>query len=211
MKRFVLILTTLVFAQTLCYAVEVSSSDSVKVEYQIYGNDTIYYNTYYQFEETVFCGLKQYEESLFSKFYKQYNRICIVDLIDEIRCDNENRVAFMKCVVRKVLDGYGKERCVELMNKVAGKRIAIQILISVDVEGRVFDLDFMYTADYAEFMTNEDIVRNTKILKDGEPFLYFTDYAKMGVRILPQLNIPIDKCFIESFLKNDVADETNME
>lgn len=200
MKRLITTFFVIVFTQTLCYAVEVSSSDSVKVEYQIYGNDTIYYNTYYQFRETVFCGLKQYEESLFSKYYKQYNRMCIVDLIDEINSDNENRVAFVKCVVRRVLKGYGKERCKELMNKAEGGRIEIYILISIDVEGRVFDLDFMYTPDYAEFMTNEDIVRNTKILKDGEPFLFFTDYAKMGVRILPRLMIPIKSSFIKEYL-----------
>ena len=200
MKRLITTFFVIVFTQTLCYAVEVNSSDSVKVEYQIYGNDTIYYNTYYQFEETVFCGLKQYEESLFSKYYKQYNRMCIVDLIDEINSDNENRVAFMKCVVRKVLDGYGKERCVELMNKAEENWIDILILISIDVEGRIFDLDFMYTIDYAEFMTNEDIVRNTKILKDGEPFLFFTDYAKMGVRILPRLHIPITRWLIKEYL-----------
>ena len=200
MKRLITTFFVIVFAQTLCYAADECKSDSIKVEYQIYGNDTIYYNTYYQFRETVFCGLKQYEESLFSKFHKQYNQMEFGDLIDEINCDDENRIAFVKCVVRRVLEGYGKERCKELMNKAERGRIEINILISIDVEGRVFDLDFMYTPDYTEFMTNEDIVRNTKVIKEGEPFLFFTDYAKMGVRILPRLMIPIKSSFIKEYL-----------
>ncbi len=200
MKRFLIILFTVVFMQTICYAVGYNQIDSIKVEYQRYKNDTIYYNIHYQFGETTFCGLKQYEENLFRKLHKQYNQIDLEYLIDVFNSDDESRVAFLKYVQKKVLEGYGKERCVELMAKCKDNFRTILILICIDVEGEIFDLDFMYPAHYAEFMTNEDIIRNTQILKESEPFLFFEDYAEMGVKILPRFPIPIDERCIEEYL-----------
>ena len=71
------------------------------------------------------------------------------------------------------------------------------------VEGKIIDLDFMYPAHCAEFMTNDDIVRNTQILKDSEPFLFFEDYAEMGVRVLPRFPIPIHERCIEEYLNGE--------
>ena len=79
----------------------------------------------------------------------------------------------------------------------------IQILICIDVEGKIIDLDFMYPAHCAEFMTNDDIVRNTQILKDSEPFLFFEDYAEMGVRVLPRFPIPIHERCIKEYLNEE--------
>ena len=200
MKRFLITLFTVVFMQTICYAVGYNQIDSIKVEYQRYKNDTIYYNIHYQYGETTFCGLKQYEENLFRNFHKLYNQIDLEYLIDVFNSDDESRVAFLKYVQKKVLEGYGKERCVELMAKCKDNFRTILILICIDVEGEIFDLDFMYPAHYAEFMTNEDIIRNTQILKESEPFLFFEDYAEMGVKVLPRLPIPIDERCIKEYL-----------
>jgi hypothetical protein len=176
------------------------ATDSAVVEYQSYGNDTIYRIKYTPTSVSTSCGLKQYEENLFRKFQKQYNQMEFRYLIDVFNSDDEDRVAFLKYVLKNVLEGYGKERCAELISKYKDNFHYIQILICIDVEGKIIDLDFMYPAHCAEFMTNDDIVRNTQILKDSEPFLFFEDYAGMGVRILPRFPIPIHERCIEEYL-----------
>ena len=203
MKRFIITLFTFVFTQSICYALEEHVTDSAVVEYQIYGNDTIYRIKYTPTSVSTFCGLKQYEENLFRKFDKQYNQIDLEYLIDEFNSDDESRVAFLKYVQKKVLEGYGKARCAEMMAKCKDNFHCIQILICIDVEGKIIDLDFMYPAHCAEFMTNDDIVRNTQILKDSEPFLFFEDYAEMGVRVLPRFPIPIHERCIEEYLNGE--------
>ena len=203
MKRFIITLFTFVFTQSICYALEEHVTDSAVVEYQIYGNDTIYRIKYTPTSVSTFCGLKQYEESLFRKFHNQYNQIDLEYLIDEFNSDDESRVAFLKYVQKKVLEGYGKARCAELMAKCKDNFHCIQILICIDVEGKIIDLDFMYPAHCAEFMTNDDIVRNTQILKDSEPFLFFEDYAEMGVRVLPRFPIPIHERCIKEYLNEE--------
>ena len=200
MKRFFITFFVIVFTQTLCFAMQEYAADSAVVEYQSYGNDTIYRIKYTPTSVSTSCGLKQYEENLFRKLHKQYNQIDLEYLIDVFNSDDESRVAFLKYVQKKVLEGYGKERCVELMAKCKDNFRTILILICIDVEGEIFDLDFMYPAHYAEFMTNEDIIRNTQILKESEPFLFFEDYAEMGVKILPRFPIPIDERCIEEYL-----------
>ena len=203
MKRFIITLFAFVFTQSICYALEEHVTDSAVVEYQIYGNDTIYRIKYTPTSVSTFCGLKQYEESLFRKFHNQYNQIDLEYLIDEFNSDDENRVAFLKYVLKNILEGYGKERCVKLMAKCKDNFHCIQILICIDVEGKIIDLDFMYPAHCAEFMTNDDIVRNTQILKDSEPFLFFEDYAEMGVSVLPRFPIPIHERGIKEYLNEE--------
>lgn len=203
MKRFIITLFAFVFTQSICYALEEHVTDSAVVEYQIYGNDTIYRIKYTPTSVSTFCGLKQYEESLFRKFHNQYNQIDLEYLIDEFNSDDENRVAFLKYVLKNILEGYGKERCAELKAKCKDNFHCIQILICIDVEGKIIDLDFMHPAHCAEFMTNDDIVRNTQILKDSEPFLFFEDYAEMGVRVLPRFPIPIHERCIEEYLNEE--------
>ena len=205
MKRFITTLFTIVFMQSICYALGYNriDSDSIKVEYQRYKNDTIYYNIHYQLGETIFCGLKQYEENLFRKLHKQYNQIDLEYLIDVFNSDEESRVAFLKYVQKIVLEGYGKDRCAEMIAKCKDNFYTIQILICIDVEGEILDLDFMYIPSCAEFMTPEDVIRNTQILKDCEPFLFFEDYAEMGVKILPRFLIPIDEKCVKEYMNED--------
>jgi hypothetical protein len=203
MKRFIITLFAIVFTQSICYALEEHVTDSAAVEYQSYGNDTIYRIKYTPTSVSTFCGLKHYEENLFRKLHKQYNQIDLEYLIDVFNSDDENRVAFLKYVLKNVLEGYGKERCAELMAKCKDNFHCIQVIICIDVEGRILDLDFMYPEYCAEFMTNEDIVRNTQVLKDSEPFLFFEDYAEMGVKILPRFPIPIHERGIKEYLNEE--------
>ena len=203
MKRFVITFFIIACVQTFCYAANENKPDSTKIEYQVHGNDTIYRIKYTPTSVSTFCGLKQYEESLFRKFHNQYNQIDLEYLIDEFNSDDESRVAFLKYVQKKVLEGYGKARCAEMMAKCKDNFYTIQILICIDVEGKIIDLDFMHPANCAEFMTNDDIVRNTQILKDSEPFLFFEDYAEMGVRVLPRFPIPIIERCIKEYLNGE--------
>ena len=203
MKRLITTLFIIIFMQTLCFATQEYKTDSIKNEYQTYNSDTIYYNIYYQLGETVFCGLKQYEENLFRKLHKQYNQIDLEYLIDVFNSDDESRVAFLKYVQKNFLESYGKARCAGLVAKCKGNFHTIQILICIDVDGKILDLDFMYPAHCAEFMTNEDIIRNTQKLKDSEPFLFFEDYAEMGVKILPRFSVPIDERCIKEYLNEE--------
>lgn len=205
MKRLFFTLFVIILTQYSNVAV-VFRTDTTKVEYQVCGNDTIYLKKHSSIRERTYCGLKQYEENLFAKFHKQLNKIEYGTLIDEFNSDDENRVAFIKFVVKKVLEGYGKDRCTEMINKNMNHSNTIQILINVDVEGKLFDLDFSFTPNCTEFMTNEDIIRNTRILKESEPFFYFTDYNKIGAKILPRLVIPILNNFIEEYLKEATGD-----
>ena len=54
---------------------------------------------------------------------------------------------------------------------------------------------------HTKFMTPEDIVHNTRILQSSALNTFFAEYAEMGVKILPPLSIPINKTFIEEYLK----------
>lgn len=206
MKRLFFTLFVIILTQYSNAAV-VFRTDTTKVEYQVCGNDTIYLKKQSTIRERTYCGLKQYEENLFAKFHKQLNKIEYGALIDEFNSDDENRVAFIKFVVKKVLEGYGKDRCTEMINKNMNHSNTIQILINVDIEGKIFDLDFSFTPNCTEFMTNEDIIRNTRILKESEPFSYFTDYNKIGAKILPRLVIPILNNFIEDYLEEEATGE----
>ena len=206
MKRLFFTLFVIILTQYSNAAV-VFRTDTTKVEYQVCGNDTIYLKKHSSIRERTYCGLKQYEENLFAKFHKQLNKIVYGTLIDEFNSDDENRVAFIKFVVKKVLEGYGKDRCTEMINKNMNHSNTIQILINVDVEGKLFDLDFSFTPNCAEFMTSEDIIRNTNILINSEPFRYFTGYSKMGAKILPPIVIWILKNSIEDYLEEEATGE----
>ena len=212
MRRFVLTFYVIVFIQTLGFAIEshITDSqitDSVSIKYEICGNDTIYIKKYFSLGNTTFCGLKKYEDDLFLELNKKVNQIEDRYLIDKLNSDNANRTAFAEFIIRKILEGYGKERCTEMLKINISHSNKIQILINIDVEGRIFDLDFSFTPNCAEFMTSEDIIRNTNILINSEPFRYFTGYSKMGAKILPPIVIWILKNSIEDYLEEEATGE----
>ena len=83
------------------------------------------------------------------------------------------------------------------------RRADVRILICIDVEGLIFHLNVIFPENSEKYLTNEDIVRNTKVLKACEPFSFFKGYENMGVKILPPLLIPIDECLLELSLKDE--------
>ena len=69
MKRFVITLSIIVCLQTFCYATNENMPDSTKIEYQVCGNDTVYYTKSSINSRTIKCGLKQYEDDFLEATY----------------------------------------------------------------------------------------------------------------------------------------------
>ena len=68
MKRFFLLFLSFVLIQTVCYAFEKNPPDGWIVDYRVCGKDTVFYKKKPSSVST-FCGLKGYEEDLFSIFH----------------------------------------------------------------------------------------------------------------------------------------------
>lgn len=201
MKRYFLLFLSSVLIQTVCYAFEKYPPEGWIVDYRVCGEDTVFYKKKPSSVIT-FCGLKGYEEDLFSIFHYE-NEMEYRELIDRVNYDDENRIALYKYVVRKVLEGYDEKRRAEFIEASKKTSRNVQILICLDVKGLIFDLNFIFPENFEQYLTNEDIVRNTKVLKACEPFSFFKGYENMGVKILPPLLIPIDECLIELSLKDE--------
>ena len=201
MKRYFLLFLSSVLIQTVCYAFEKYLPEGWIVDYRVCGKDTVFYKKKPSSVST-FCGLKGYEEDLFSIFHYE-NEMEFRELIDRINYDFENRIAFYEYVVRKVLEGYDEERRAAFIEASKKTSRNVQILICLDAKGLIFDLNFIYPENFEQYLTCEDIVRNTKVLKACEPFPFFKEYENMGVKILPPLLIPIDECLLELSLKDE--------
>ena len=201
MKRYFLLFLSSVLIQTVCYAFDRNLPDGWIVDYHICGKDTVFYK-YKSSSVVKFCGLKGYEEDMFSIFHYE-NEMEFRELVDWVNADFENRIAFYKYVVRKVLESYDEVRRAEFIEASKKTSRNVQILICLDVKGQIFDLNFIFPENFEQYLTNEDIVRNTKVLKACEPFSFFKGYENMGVKILPPLLIPIDECLLELSLKDE--------
>jgi len=185
----------------VCYAFEKNPPDGWIVDYRVCGEDTVFYKKKPSSVIT-FCGLKGYEEDLFSIFHYE-NEMEFRELIDRVNYDDENRIALYKYVVRKVLEGYDEERRAAFIEASKKTSRNVQVLICLDAKGLIFDLDFICPVNFEQYLASEDIVRNTKVLKTCEPFPFFKEYENMGVKILPPLLIPIDECLLELSLKDE--------
>ena len=201
MKRIFLLFLSSFLIQTVCYAFEKYPPEGWIVDYRVCGEDTVFYKKKPSSVIT-FCGLKGYEEDLFSIFHYE-NEMEFRELIDKVNYDDENRIAFYKYVVRKVLEGYDEERRAAFIEASKKTSRNVQVLICLDAKGLIFDLNFIFPENFEQYLTNEDIVRNTKVLKACEPFPFFKGYENMGVKILPPLLIPIDECLLELSLKDE--------
>ena len=185
----------------VCYAFEKYPPEGWIVDYRVCGEDTVFYKKKPSSVIT-FCGLKGYEEDLFSIFHYE-NEMEYRELIDRVNYDDENRIALYKYVFRKVLEGYDEKRRAAFIEASKKTSRNVQVLICLDAKGLIFDLNFIYPENFEQYLASEDIVRNTKLLKTCEPFPFFKEYENMGVKILPPLLIPIDECLIELSLKDE--------
>ena len=201
MKRYFLLFLSSVLIQTVCCAFDRNLPDGWIVDYCVCGEDTVFYKKKPSSVIT-FCGLKGYEEDLFSIFHYE-NEMEFRELIDRFNYDDENRIALYKYVVRKVLEGYDEKRRAAFIEASKKTSRNVQVLICLDAKGLIFDLDFICPVNFEQYLASEDIVRNTKVLKTCEPFSFFKGYENMGVKILPPLLIPIDECLLELSLKDE--------
>ena len=201
MKRYFFLFLSSFLIQTVCYAFEKYPPEGWIVDYRVCGEDTVFYKKKPSSVIT-FCGLKGYEEDLFSIFHYE-NEMELRELIDRVNYDDENRIALYKYVVRKVLEGYNEKRRAAFIEASKKTSRNVQVLICLDAKGLIFDLDFICPVNFEQYLASEDIVRNTKVLKACEPFPFFKEYENMGVKILPPLLIPIDECLIELSIKDE--------
>ena len=191
-----------IFLTQLCYAIGGLNADSTRVEYQAYGNDTVYYKSFSS-DNTVFCGLKQYEEEHYINRHHIYNDKKGEEYMERNFYQDKNSYPFCQYIVRKILEGFEKEQCSYFLDNYDGLSLPISIYICMGTDGKVVDLDFIYQAPFAEHMTNENIVRISKPILNSEPIPYFTEYAKMGIRMMPPFLIPILRRDIVSYLEEE--------
>lgn len=203
MKQFIFIFSVIFLSQTFCHATGHNIKDSIKVEYEVYGNDTVFYKKYSTSRETTTCGLKKYEDELFAKYHKIHNNGFERNHVYKEFEYDKNIPDFYKYITKKILEGYGKERCIEMLRKYNGKLPKMIIYISIDVEGNVFDLVFIYHQSFTEYMTANDIIRNTRILENSAPVPFFREYKELGLKILPPLRPPLLKQFIEEYIEQE--------
>ena len=189
MKRFLITLFVLVFAQAFCYAVESCKTDSIESGFRVFSNDTLVTVNY---ENTVSRGLKQYIDDS-PVYYTNVDYDWIHSEVNEYI--HRNRLKFLQ----EIFESYGKERCremFELFSK-SEKRLTLLVRIRVNLEGEITCVEFLYSPELNPFMTYEDIKRNTRILVNWEsdPFL-----AKYGMELSPWMTFPIPEAALQKHL-----------
>lgn len=202
MKQFILTFLGIVLAQ-FCYASETIDTDSTKAVYHICGNDTVFYKKFNTSGTSTWCGLKQYEEVVFEDSHKQCNKVDFEYLINKFNSDNKNKANFCKYIIRNFLEGYGKEQCAEFLETYDGLSLPVAIYICINIDGEIIDLKFIYKPHFANYMTCEDVVRNTKQFLNSGSAPSFAEYAELGIKILPPLSIPILRKNVEDYLKEE--------
>ncbi len=199
MKYDILIISFIVLSCAFCYPSNDNKADSINVRYEVCGGDTVFYKTY---SNTITCGLKQYETDHYAKIRKEQYDVGFREL--QYKMNNDEGVKdFYLYIAERLLKGYGKERCMELVKVYENSAPKISVYLCIDTTGNIIDVNFNYSKSCAEFMTCADVVRNTKIIIDSTPVPYFGEYAELGVKILPPLQIPILISFIEQYLEKE--------
>ena len=195
MKRFVITLSIIVCLQTFCYATNENKPDSTKIEYQIFGNDTLVIEKVgYMFVS----GFKQYIDDKPTD-YKNAD----YDVIEYAGYEYmmKNAVAMTK----DIIDGYGKERCKEMfaLSYNSEKNLNLYVRIRVNLEGFITCVKFMYPDSYAPFMTYEDIKRNTEIIlnRPSNPYPHLAEY---GITLSPWMTFLITPRILQRYLEKCV-------
>ena len=198
MKRIIFFIIGIILTQ-YCHASGEFKVDSTKVEYRVCYNDTVYYKSFGS-DSTVFCGLKQYEEEHFKNKHHLVNDKKGEEYLNNNFYKDKNGQLFCKYIARKFLEGYDKEQCTFFLENYDGLSLPISIYICIGTDGKIVDLDFIYQPSFAAHMTNENIVRISKQFINDEPNLFFADYAKRGIKMMPPFLIPLLKSEIVSYL-----------
>lgn len=195
MKQFIFILSVILISQTYCYATELNKSDSTKVEYQVFGCDTLVTENL----ETLFVrGLKQYSNNSRVNFKDTHP--------DFINSEVDTYIGEQALnIIYDVFDGYGKERCKEMVTIFEKTQSAFMffVRIRINIEGKITCVEFMYIPELSQFMTYEDIKRNTQIIINRKPIPFLAEY---DIELSPWITIPVIKKVVNKYLE-DVTKE----
>ena len=191
MKQIIFIISTFIFLQAKNIVAQENKADSIIVEYQIYENDTLITRDY----QTIFArGLKQYIDDS-PVDYKNAHYDLIVCETTEYLKRNAIRIR------REILEGYGKERCKEMLDILSNidKSYFYFVRMRIDIKGVIKCVEFMYIPQLSPFMTYEDIKRNTEIIINSKPDPCLVEY---GIELSPWICFTIRKGNIQEFLKS---------
>ena len=190
MKRFILFLSLLCIFHILCHAEEYNQNDSTEVEYRVYDCDTLITQ---KFKNLYSCGLKQYfNETLvdFKDIHPDFINSEVDTYLGEQALD----------IINDVFDGYGKERCKEMLTMFEKTQSAFMffVRIRINIEGYITCVEFMYIPELSQFMTYEDIKRNTRIIINRKPAPFLAEY---GIELSPWITIPVVKKVVQKYLE----------
>ena len=195
MKRLILSFIAVVFVQMFCVANNAFNTDSTKIEYQVYGNDTLVIE---KIEYMFVSGFKQYIDDKPTDYEN-----ADYDVIEEVGYEYmKKNVAAM---TKDILGGYGKKRCKEMfaLSSKSEKSLKLFVRIRVDSNGVITCVKFMYPDSYTPFMTYEDIKRNTEIIlnRPSNPYPHFAEY---GIALSPWMTFSITSRILQRYLEKRV-------
>lgn len=190
MKRFILYLAFLCIFNILCHAEEYNQNDSTEVEYRVYGCDTLITQ---KFKNLHSCGLKQY----FNKTLVDFKDIHPDFINSEVNTYLGEQALD---IINDVFDGYGKERCKKMLTIFEKTQSAFMffVRIRINIEGNITCVEFMYIPELSQFMTYEDIKRNTRIIINRKPAPFLAEY---GIELSPWITIPVVKKVVHKYLE----------
>ena len=202
MKRLITTLFVVACVQTFCYAANENKPDSTKIEYQIFGNDTLVIEKVgYMFVS----GFKQYIDDKPTN-YKNAD----YDVIEYAGYEYMKKNA--ATMIKDIIDGYGKERCKEIfaLSSKSEKSFKLLVRIRVDLNGIITCVKFMYPKSYAPFMTYEDIKRNTEIILNRVRCPY-PRLDEFGIELSPWITFSITSKSLQRYLEKRVDLKYNEE
>ena len=190
MKRFILFLSLLCIFHILCHAEEYNQNDSTEVEYRVYGCDTLITQ---KFKNLYSCGLKQY----FNETLVDYKDIHPDFINSEVNTYLSEQALD---IINDVFDGYGNERCKEMLTifEKAQSAFIFFVRIRINIEGDITCVEFMHIPELSQFMTYEDIKRNTRIIINRKPAPFLAEY---GIELSPWITIPVVKKVVHKYLE----------
>ena len=200
MKRLVSSFIAFFYIQMICIANNAFNTDSVKIEYQVHGNDTLVIE---KLKSLYACGLKQY----INNSRVNYNN-ADYDVI------HEEKNNFLKHnasnIIQDILSGYKKEQRREMLKTLLSEEnnIICYIRLKINIKGEITCVEFMFIPSFSPFMTYENIKRNTEIIIKRKPEPFLREY---GIELSPWITIPIHKNTLQKFIEEIMIKTTDKE
>ena len=195
MKRFISSFVAVFFIPMFCIANNAFNTDSTKIEYQIFGNDTLV------IEEVGYMFVSGFKQYIDDKPVEYKN--ADYDIIEYAGCEYMMKNA--ATMTKDIIDGYGKERCKKMfaLSYNSEKNLNLYVRIRVNLEGFITCVKFMYHDTYAPFMTYEDIKRNTEIILNRPPDPY-PRLDEFGIELSPWITFSITSRMLQRYLEKRV-------